>query len=273
MLKDYLGKDFSSLKDKRLFLFDMDGTIYLGNRLFDGVKELLDSITSSGGRYVFITNNSSKSVTDYVKKLDALKIKTTEENFFTSSQAAAMLFKEKFGEKLIYCQGSNSFILEMKSAGLNVTESYDEKACAILVGFDTSLTAEKMFTTSKMLTVLKDAPYYATNPDWVCPVEFGYIPDCGSMCFGYEKATGRAPIFIGKPQPDMINTVCKKFGVDKSKTVVLGDRLYTDIASGVNAGVDTVLVLSGEATIYDYNESSIKPTFVLESVDRLNELK
>ena len=244
----------------------MDGTIYLGNRLFDGVKELLDNITSSGGRYVFITNNSSKSVTDYVKKLDALGIKTTEENFFTSSQAAAMLFKEKFGEKLIYCQGSNSFILEMKSAGLNVTESYDEKACAILVGFDTSLTAEKMFTTSKMLTVLKDVPYYATNPDWVCPVEFGYIPDCGSMCFGYEKATGKKPIFIGKPNPMMINLAMKKFNANKEQTVVIGDRIYTDIASGFNANVDTILVLSGEATINDCQNSDIKPTYVLESV-------
>jgi ribonucleotide monophosphatase NagD (HAD superfamily) len=161
----------------------------------------------------------------------------------------------------------------MKDSGLTVTEDYDENAKAILVAFDRELTAEKMFVTSKMLTVLKDAPYYATNPDWVCPVEFGYIPDCGSMCFGYEKATGRTPIYIGKPRPDMINIVMEKFGVKKEDTVVLGDRIYTDIASGVNAGVDTVMVLSGEVTMEDYYASEIKPTFVLESVARLNEIR
>ena len=109
-------------------------------------------------------------------------------------------------------------------------------------------------------------PYYATNPDWVCPVDFGFVPDCGSMCFGIEKATRKMPEFIGKPQPTMINIVCNKFGVAKEDTVVVGDRIYTDIASGVNAGVDTVMVLSGEATLNDYEKSEIKPTFVLNSV-------
>ena len=273
MFKDYLGKDFSSLKNKKLFLFDMDGTIYLGSRLFSGVKELLDGITANGGKYVFITNNATKSAIDYVKKLVGMGLNVTEENFFTSSQATARLFKQKFGDQLVYCQGTRSFISEMKSAGLTVTEEYDQNAKAILVAFDLELTADKMITTSKMLTNLKDVPYYATNPDWVCPVEFGYIPDCGSMCFGYEKATGRTPVYIGKPQPDMINIVMEKFGVEKQDVVVLGDRLYTDIASGVNAGVDTVLVLSGEATMEDYDKSDIKPTFVLEGVERLNQLK
>ena len=134
-----------------------------------------------------------------------------------------------------------------------------------MVGFDSELTGEKLRTTCEMLTKL-NVPYYATNPDWVCPVDFGYIPDCGSMCFGIEKATGKMPEFIGKPQPTMINIVMRKFGYDKSETVVLGDRLYTDIASGVNAGVDTVMVLSGEATMDDYVKSDVKPTFVLNSV-------
>ena len=122
-----------------------------------------------------------------------------------------------------------------------------------------------MRTTSKVLTKL-NVPYYATNPDWVCPVDFGYIPDCGSMCFGYEKATGKTPIFIGKPSPIMINEVAKKFSVNKSQIVVIGDRLYTDIAAGENAGVDTVLVLSGEATIESMQNFSEKPTYVFNGV-------
>ena len=266
MKKDYLGKEFSFFDSKKLFLFDMDGTIYLDNDLFDGVKELLKKIESIGGKYVFITNNSSKSVEDYVKKLHALGLDFVDkENFFTSAQASTRMLKEKFGDGLIYAQGTRSFIKELKDSGLTITENYDESACVVIVGFDPELTGEKLKNTCKMLTKL-NVPYFATNPDWVCPVDFGYIPDCGSMCFGIEKATGKKPIYIGKPEPAMIYSVMEKFGFDARQTIVFGDRIYTDIASGVNAGVDTVLVLSGEATMDDYNQSEVKPTFVLNHV-------
>ena len=268
MLKDYFGKDCANLKSKKLYLFDMDGTIYLENKLFDGVKELLDNIKNNGGNYVFITNNSSKSVDDYVKKLERLGLDVTKENFFTSTQATIELLKSDYKDKLIYAQGTKSFIKELLTSGILVTETFNEKADVVLVGFDPELTGEKLRNTCEMLTKLS-VPYFATNPDWVCPVEFGYIPDCGSMCFGIEKATGKMPIYIGKPQPTMINIVMKKFGVEKSDTVVIGDRLYTDIASGVNADVDTVMVLSGEATLKDYEESEVKPTYVLNSVKEM----
>lgn len=264
-MKDYFGKNADALKAKRLFLFDMDGTVYLENKLFDGVRELLQKIFERDGKYVFVTNNSSKSVKDYMEKMCRMGVPVSEENFFTSTQAAALLLKEKIGEGLIYAQGTRSFIGELTEAGLRVTEKYDEGAKAILVGFDSELTAEKMRTTCKMLTKCA-VPYYATNPDWVCPVEFGYVPDCGSMCFGYEKATGRKPEFIGKPQPLMVECAMRKFGMKKSETVVLGDRLYTDIASGVNAGVDTVCVLSGEASLQDIYESPIKPAYVFSGI-------
>ena len=246
-MKDFFGKELDALQNKKLFLFDMDGTIYLGNTLFDGVKELLDAIEKKGGRYVFITNNSSKSVVDYVQKLKRLGIeRVDEENFFTSTQATAMLMKEKFGSALLYAQGTNSFVTQLKEAGLSVTTAYDEGAAAIVVGYDTELTYEKMMTTCRMLKL--DLPYYAANCDWVCPYEFGAAPDCGWMCKGYEMAMEKSPVFIGKPEPTMIEVVCKKFGVKKEETLVIGDRLYTDIASGNNAGVDTMCVLSGEVT-------------------------
>lgn len=268
MKKDVLGKNFENIQNKKLFLFDMDGTIYCENSLFDGVKEFLKRIEDNDGKYVFITNNASKSAVDYVKKLNNMGLNVTEENFFTSVQAAVMLFKEKFNNKLFYAQGTKSFIKELKDSGLSVTEEYDESVCAVLVAFDPEVTGDKLRKTCKLLTKF-DLPYYATNPDWVCPVDFGYIPDCGSMCFGIEKATGKLPTYIGKPQPTMIEVVMEKFGFSKEQTIVFGDRLYTDIASGVNAGVDTALVLSGEATMKDYEESDVKPTYVLNEIKDL----
>ena len=169
-MKDYFGKDISSLRTKKLFLFDMDGTIYLGNRLFDGVKELLEKIKNDGGRYVFITNNSSRSVKDYVEKLQNMGIEVVEDNFFTSTQAAVLVLKEKFGKELIFAQGTKSFVTELEKNGLNVTTKYSADAKAILVGYDTELTSEKMSVTCQMLTE-RDVPYYAANPDWVCPVQ------------------------------------------------------------------------------------------------------
>ena len=272
-MKDYFGKDLAPLKEKKLFLFDMDGTIYLGSRLFDGVIELLQKIKNDGGRYVFITNNSSQSVVDYVAKLKRMGIEDVdEENFFTSTQAAVMIMKEKFGTDLIYAQGTRSFITELKSSGLTVTEEYTTDAKCILVGFDREITGEKMWNTCKMLG--QDLPYYAANPDWVCPVDFGFIPDCGWMCKGYEMATGKSPVFIGKPQPTMIEVVMKKFGVEKEKTLVIGDRIYTDIKSGLNAGVDALCVLSGEVTLDEVKESAAdeKPTYTLDSVAVLLQL-
>ena len=269
MTKDVLNKDFSSLKQKKLFLLDMDGTIYLENDLFEGVDKLLKYLNSNGGKYVFITNNSSRSVKDYVEKLNKLGLDyVTENDFLTSTQASKVLLKQRFNSGLIYAQGTKSFINELKEFGLNITEKFDENAVAVIVGFDTELTSEKLRNTCEMLTK-KDIPYYATNPDWVCPVDFGFIPDCGSMCFGIEKATGKSPIFIGKPKPQMIYSAMEKFGFSKEETVVIGDRIYTDIASGVNAGVDTVLVLSGETTLNSCKESEIKPTYVLNHIKEI----
>lgn len=269
-MKDFFGKDCSILKNKKLWLLDMDGTVYLGNTIFDGVIEFLDTVCRYGGRYVFITNNASKGKPDYVAKVTKMGIKATEENFYTSVDASVSVLSKEFGDKLIYAQGTKSFIQNLKDGGLNVTDKFDENAQCVLVGFDTELTHNKLIDTCK--TLRKDIPYYATNPDWVCPTEFGYVPDCGSMCFGIEKATGKKPFFIGKPNATMIEEVVQKFGAKKEEVVVIGDRIYTDIASGVNAGVDTILVLSGEATVRDYEESQIKPTFVLSHIKELNEL-
>jgi HAD superfamily hydrolase (TIGR01450 family) len=164
------------IRDIQLFLFDMDGTLYLGNRLFDFTVELLDTIKKQGKRYMFMTNNSSKSVADYVSKLAALGIEATEDDFFTSSQATALyLLEHHKGQKLYVC-GTRSLKEELTKRGFEITEDVSATDC-IVMGFDTELTFKKLHDISYLLLTRPDIPYIATNPDYVCPTEFGSVPD------------------------------------------------------------------------------------------------
>lgn len=268
ILTDYFGKNADRLKNKKLFLLDMDGTIYNENRIFDGTLNFLDSIKKIGGKYVFVTNNSSKSVKDYILKVKKMGIEVGTDEFFTSTLATCMVLKKQFNGQLIYAHGTKSFISELIDFGLNVTTEYDKNAVAILLGFDTELTFEKLSTTSKMLCTT-NAKYYATHPDFVCPVEYGFVPDLGSICFGLEKASGKKPIVIGKPSPLMIYSAMERVNATSEETVVIGDRLSTDITSAFNAGVDSICVLSGEATLQDIENYPVKPTFVFNGIEEI----
>lgn len=263
-MKDFFGRDASILIHKKLWLFDMDGTIYEENQVFDGTINLLRRIADMNGRYVFITNNSSKSCADYVEKVNKLGISAGYENFFTSSQATILYLNQNYPGEKVYCQGTQSFLNELKSAGVYVTEDV-EPVDVVVVGFDTELTTDKLRKTCEILST-QEVAYIATNPDWVCPVSFGFIPDCGSICEMIKIATGKYPIFIGKPEPTMVNIVCEKFGIDANEAVVVGDRLYTDIATGLNAGITSVCVLTGEATVKDIEDGEIKPSLTFEGV-------
>lgn len=266
-MKDYFGKNASELKNKKLWLFDMDGTIYEENRLFDGTLDLLNAIQENGGQYVFITNNSSKSVSDYIKKVKRLGIFADKDTFFTSTQATIIYLNKHHPREKIYCQGTRSFVTELKDAGIDVTENV-EKVDVVLVGFDTELTTDKIRNTCEILSV-QDAAFIATNPDLACPVSFGFIPDCGSICTMIKNATRKEPKYIGKPEPIMVNNAREKYHVTKKETVVVGDRLYTDIAAGLNAGVTSVCVLSGEAKANDIQEGHIKPSFTFRNISEI----
>ena len=271
MIRDYFNTNADDLLNKKLFLFDMDGTIYEEDRIFDGTIDLLNLIKERGGRYIFITNNSSKSVVDYIDKVAKMGIKATEEDFFTSSQATALFFKKKYPDDLIYCQGTRSLIAELRSKGLNVTEKQEDGIKVVLTGFDTELNFEKLRNTCQILTE-RDVDYYATNPDLVCPVSFGFVPDNGSVAIMIKNATGKYPTFIGKPETMMVDICCEKFGVSKDDAVIIGDRLYTDIQTGINAKMANICVLTGEATLKDIEEGDIKPMYVFESVRVLHDL-
>lgn len=262
--QDWYGKDAVELFRKKLWLFDMDGTIYEENRIFDGTIDLLKEIRARGGRYVFLTNNSSRSLTDYVKKVTNMGIDAGPGDFFTSVQATVMYLKEHHPGALVYCQGTRSLVEGLRSEGIRVTEEDEAEVTVVVVGFDTELTFDKLRRTCEILR--RDVAYIATNPDFVCPVEGGFVPDCGSMCIGIRYATGKEPYFIGKPEPTMVYTAMERFGASKEETVLIGDRLYTDIASGKNAGVTTVCVLSGEATEKDIAAFDPKPDLVMQDV-------
>ena len=256
------------LQSMKLFLFDMDGTLYLGNQLYPFTIELLNTIKANGGKYLFMTNNSSKSVLDYVKKLEKLGIKATREEFMTSSQATAFyLHKYHEGQRLYVC-GTQSLKEEFRNEGFTVTTNLDEVDC-IVMGFDTELTFQKLHDVSYLLLTRPELPYIATNPDLVCPTEFGSVPDCGSVCIGIKNATGREPIVIGKPSPLMPQLAMEKLGIAKEETCVVGDRIYTDVKSGLNAGITGILVLSGETTREILEASEDKPHLVLENAGQI----
>ena len=259
------------LKSKKLFLFDMDGTLYLGDRLYDFTNELLQVIKARGGKYMFMTNNSSKSVVDYIKKLARLGIVADENDFITSSQATGYYLKKHYQGKTLYVCGTESLKAEIRSQGFEITDELD-RVDLVVMGFDTELTFKKLEDVSKLLLLKKEIPYIATNPDYVCPTEFGSVPDCGSVCDMLYNVSGRRPLVIGKPEPLMPILAMDKWGYGKDETVVIGDRIYTDIKSGISAGTSTILVLSGETTREILEKSPEKPEYVMESARELLEI-
>ena len=256
-----------TIRSMKLFLFDMDGTLYLGDRLFDFTTSLLRRIRETGGRYLFMTNNSSKSVEDYIQKLRKMGIDADREDFITSAQATAWYLLQNHPEGPLYVCGTASFKAELTRAGLTVTEDADRAEC-IVMGFDTELTFQKLHDVSRLL-LTREIPYIATNPDYVCPTEFGSVPDCGSVCDMIYNATHKRPLVIGKPEPLMPKLAMERLGIAPEHTCCIGDRIYTDIRSGLNAGITTMLVLSGEATLDTLNSSDIKPHFVLEDASEI----
>ncbi|MBR5519903.1 MAG: HAD-IIA family hydrolase [Clostridia bacterium] len=253
----------NDLKQARLFLLDMDGTIYLDNDLFDGVTDFLAHIRAIGGKYMFLTNNSSKSVDKYIEKLGRLGIPTTAEDFLTSTDAT-VLFLQKQSYRKIYALGTTSFRQQLRDSGLPITDRLEDGIDCLCMGFDTELTFQKLEDACILLG--QGVDYIATNPDWVCPTKFGYVPDCGSVSQMLCNATKRMPRFIGKPEPTMALLAMEKTGFRPEETVIIGDRLYTDIACGVNAGINTVFVLSGEGTLEDVEKGETKPDVIYRNI-------
>ncbi len=260
-----MNRKIDKLKEKRLFLLDMDGTIYLDNELFDGTLDFLKYIKEIGGRYLFLTNNSSKSVTSYIEKLNSLGIDAGTDDFLTSVDATKAHIGGKY--KKIYVLGTQSLKEDLKASGFPVTDKREEGIDCLLTGFDTELSFQKLEDACILLR--ENIEYIATNPDYVCPTWYGYVPDCGSVADILYNATKKRPYFIGKPRPDMVYLAMDKTGFSNEETVIIGDRIYTDIACGVNAGIDSIMVLSGEATMSEVENSDIKPAYIFRDIKEI----
>ena len=276
----------NELTNKRLFLLDMDGTLYLDDRLFPGAADFLAKIRACGGKYLFLTNNSSKGVDAYVAKMTRLGVPAAPADFLTSVDALIVFLERTYGaavkKKKMYVVGTRSFCAQLAAAGFLLTETPDDDTALLILGFDRELTYRKLEDACRLLARGRQAArtsgdakavaglpavdYYATNPDWVCPTAFGSVPDCGSMAWMLEKATGRLPKFIGKPEPEMALLAMAQCGCSAAETLLIGDRLYTDIACGNRAGVDTAFVLSGEGPLADLAKGQGKPTYIFENV-------
>ena len=246
----------------------MDGTLYVGNRLFDFTLPFLEYIKEIGGKAMFLTNNSSKNVSDYIIKLKNMGINSQKSDFFTSLDATVCYLNKNHKDKKIYVFGTSSMKNELADK-FNITDVYSNDVDCLLMGFDTELKFSKLEDACKLLN--NGVDYIATNPDLVCPTEYGSVPDCGSVSEMLYNATLRRPLFIGKPAPEMILFAIKNANMTKEQSIVIGDRLHTDIASGINAKITTALVLSGESQICDIENSTYKPDFVFKNIGELHE--
>ena len=262
------GCEDVDLGRKRLFLLDLDGTVYLEETLLPGAAAFLSCVRRGGGAVRYLTNNSSRGVDAGLEKMHRLGVPAAREEFLTAVEATVYDLKNTRSPRdVYYAVGTASFCRQLRAAGFDIRETPDEDVTAVLVGFDTELTYQKVENACRLLA--RGADFLATNPDWACPTLFGFVPDCGAICEFIARGAGRSPKFIGKPDPTMIRLALEQTGCKPEETLMVGDRLYTDIACGVNAGVDTVLVLTGEATAQDAVKSETPPTLVCRDLGEL----
>lgn len=260
-------RDLSSIQ---LFMLDMDGTIYNEDTLIPGALEFFDLLNKQGKDYVFMTNNSSKGKIAYIDKLTNLGIKVTEQNICSSVTATVMFLNEHKPGAKIYLVGTESLKYELVEEGFDIVpiDYRGGDIDFVLLGFDTELNYEKVRGASYYVS--RGYPYIATNCDLKCPVlDNKFIPDCGAIAKMIELATDREPLFLGKPARAMVDAVSKVWNMPIEKIACVGDRLYTDIAIGINAGATSICVLTGEANQNEIAQSQFKPDYCFDSIMEL----
>lgn len=249
----------------KLVLFDLDGTIYVSGKLITGAKELLLKLSDSGINYGFMTNNSSVNPDDYLEKLCKIGLPAAKQNIITSCQATILMLKEfKLGQNL-YIVGTERF---KKYLAENQYYHDDKNPSAVLVGFDLELTFEKLTQAVRFLT--NGVPLFASHPDAVCPSSAGPIPDAGMTLAALLAGSDVHPTAIaGKPYKWILQVAQQQFNADSAETVIVGDRLATDILMANKFGMRSALVLTGVSKMSDLEKFAHKPNIVVDSVEQL----
>lgn len=264
-----MGKPVEDLKKKKLFLFDIDGTLAVGDTLYPGSAKLLRHIDRIGGKAYFITNNSTRSSQDYVTRFQkAFHLETSGDQFVTSGLMTIRFLKENYRDAKIFVMGTASFVEELRRNGLHVTEQAESGIECVTAAYDSELTYDKLTRICQVL-LTSDAPFYATNPDLRCPVDFGFVPDCGAICQMITQTTGKTPLYLGKPSARVVELCLERSGFTREETLVVGDRLYTDIACGINGGVDTCVVFTGEAAPEDMIDTPYPADYAFRNIKEL----
>jgi len=257
-----MNKSDEPLAQVRCFLLDMDGTIYLGEKLLEGALEFIDLLHQRGCDYLFLTNNSSKDSQQYMEKLARLGLPVSRDKIMTSGEATAMHVQRQKPNARVYVVGTEALENEFRARGFVLT---DELPDFTVLGFDTTLTYNKLWKLCDL--VRAGVTYIATHPDYNCPTETSFMPDIGAMIAFVKASTEREPdLIVGKPNSLLVEYAAERTGIPASAMCMIGDRLYTDIALGATAGIPTILVLSGETQAHEVSNSPHQPTYIFQDI-------
>ena len=247
-----------TLKDVKLFLLDMDGTFYLGDQLIEGSLDFIEKVKSTGRDFLFLTNNSSHNADFYVQRLRRMGLDVDRSKVMTSGEATCEKLRELYPGKRAFVLGNEFLVQDFREAGIEVDQRNPE---IVVIGFDTTLDYAKM--TAVCDFVRAGLPYIATHPDFNCPTETGFIPDIGAIMAFIEASAGRkADVIIGKPYGEIVRAAQQRTGLAPGQLAMVGDRLYTDVRTGVDHGLCAILVLSGESTLSDIEAYGIEPDLI-----------
>lgn len=255
-----------ALSEKKVFIFDMDGTIYLGSIVFDFAVKFINRLRESGRRVIFFTNNSSHNGEFYMEKLTKMGFSPEREEIMTSGDVTIGFLRRYRAGKKVYLLGNSQLRADFIAGGIDLASEDGEDADIVVAAFDTELTYEKL--TAACRAIDRGAEFLSTHPDYRCPTEDGFIPDSGAICAAITAATGKEPQYFGKPYEATVNYVEEKTGAERGDVCIFGDRLYTDIAFGIKHGITAVLVMTGETTEEDLASAlpEHRPNIVLPSL-------
>lgn len=254
----------------KCFLLDMDGTFYLGNRLIDGAADFLNILKEQHKRFIFMTNNSSKNKSEYRSKLKTLGCDVDENDIFTSGEATIIYLNGIKRGASIFLMGTPFLRQEFCDAGFRLIRGRGGRPDFVVLGFDTTLTYDKIWAACDYIR--DGVPFVATHPDFNCPIEDGrYMPDAGSMIEMFKASTGKSPRIIGKPNRYIVDAVTEKYGIKREDIAIVGDRLYTDIKTGADSGITSILVFSGETSREDYESSDIRADYQFDSIKEIGD--